>query len=128
MPPFGARRGAHLPAPWKPPCATKRHRSAAGLVEPGRDGPPSPQNHHLHHHHHFCHPRQGSPPQAPPTPQLGLMFLECLLLEVLLLFFFLLRVFCRFLFLHGGAPFLALSVILLHRRLRGPGVDRPLTR
>ena len=64
-PPFGAYHGLRLAAPWKPPCATRKHRLATSHAGPGRDGPPSPRSHrHRRRHHHRLH--QGSPPQAPP--------------------------------------------------------------
>ena len=59
-------------------------------------------------------------------PRLGSTFLERLLLDVLLLFLLLLCVLYGLMLLHGGMPFLTLGVVLLHRRLRGPSVDRPL--
>jgi hypothetical protein len=63
----------------------------------------------------------------PLMPLFGLSFLERLTLEVLPLLL-LLYVLCRFMLLRGGVPFLMLNVILLHQRLRGPGVDRPLAK
>jgi hypothetical protein len=38
------------------------------------------------------------------------------------------RVLYGFMLLCGGTPFLTLSVILLHRRPIGPGIDRPLAK
>ena len=63
----------------------------------------------------------------PLVPRLGSTFLERLPLEVLLLFLLLLCVLCGLMLLRGGTPFLALGVIL-HRRPRGSGVDRPLAK
>jgi len=64
--------------------------------------------------------------RLPLMPRLGSTFLERLPLEVLL-FLLLLHVLYGLMLLNRGAPFLALRIVLLHRRLRGPGVDHPLS-
>ena len=61
-------------------------------------------------------------------PLFSSSFLERLTLEVFPLLILLLHVFRRLELLHGGAPFLALNVILFNRRLRGPGVNCPLVK
>jgi hypothetical protein len=64
--------------------------------------------------------------RLPLVPRLGSTFLERLPLEALLLFL-LFRILYGLMLLRGGAPFLVLGVILLHRSLRGPSVSRPLS-
>ena len=66
--------------------------------------------------------------RCPITPLFGSSFLERLTLEVLPLLLLLLHILYGFMLLCRGAPFLALRVILLHRRPRGLGVDRPLAK
>ena len=61
-------------------------------------------------------------------PCLGSTLLECLSLKVLPLLLLLLCVLHRFVLLGRGAPFLALGVILLHRKLQGLDIDHPLAK